>query len=77
MGGGTERAVWARGQVAAQECPVSYVTGDSMAWLEYFYAQEALGGGGDLLSWPARRVDAMVVLKVEMRKLETERDARS
>ena len=57
--------VWAAGRVGITECPVSYVTGESLGWLEDFYVHQALGGGGEILDWPARRVDAFVVLKAE------------
>ena len=66
--------VWLAGrEVSTTECPVSYVTGASRAWLEDFYAQEALGAGSDLEAWPARRVDAFLVLKAERKKTEAER----
>jgi len=52
---------------------VSYVTGASVASLEDFYAHEALAAGGDLEAWPARRVDAFLVLKAERNKAEAER----
>ena len=51
---------------------MSLVTGESLAWLEDFLALEALGGGGNPLEWPARRVDAFVVLKAEMEKTHAE-----
>ena len=59
-------------RVATTECPVSYVTGESLALLEDFYAHEVLAKSEELLSWPARRVDAFVVLKAELRKVENE-----
>lgn len=57
---------------ASSECPVSYVSGESLAWLEDFYTHRALEGGGEILAWPARRVDAFVTLKAELKKLELE-----
>ena len=62
------------GQLGIGECPVSYVTGESLAWVEDYWAHEALGGQGELLAWPARRVDAFLVLKAEQRKWEAERN---
>ncbi|MBI3667249.1 MAG: hypothetical protein HY236_13665, partial [Acidobacteria bacterium] len=56
--------------VATTECPVSYVSADSMALLEDFYAHQALGRGEEILRWPARRVDAFALLKAELRKTE-------
>ena len=65
--------VWLWGtEVATTECPVSFVTAGSMAFLEDFYVHQVLGRPDDLLEWPARRVDAFVVLKVELRKRERE-----
>lgn len=71
-----ERIVWLwqseaqpEDRVATTECPVSYVSGESMALLEDFYAQHALGGKRDVLDWPARRVDAFALLRGELRKV--------
>ncbi len=79
-GNNSAEVVWlwqaegARDAVAITECPVSYVTGESVALLEDFYAHETLGGRNDILGWPARRVDAHFVLKAEQRKLEPAAD---
>jgi hypothetical protein len=59
-------------RVAIAECPVSYVTGESAALLEDFYAHRALGGTPEVLAWPARRVDAFVALRTEQAKVERE-----
>ena len=67
--------VWLAGRLGIEECPVSYVTGESLAWVEDFWVLETLGKAEDLLGWPGRRVDAFLVLKVEQRKLEAERNA--
>ena len=67
--------VWIAGRLGLETCPVSYLTGESVAWLEDFWAQEALGRTDGLDHWPARRVDAFLVLKAEQRKLEAERNA--
>ena len=76
---GEGRIVWAwqsegrsEDRVATTECPVSYVSGESMAFLEDFYAHQALGGGEKILEWPARRVDAFALLKAELKKAEHE-----
>ena len=60
--------------VATTECPVSYVTGESMAFLEDFYVHQSLGGAREILEWPARRVDAFAALKAELTKVELERN---
>ena len=80
-GRGSEgRVVWLwqnAGEAAATtECPVSYITGESAAFLEDFYAQEALGKGTPIEEWPARRVEAFLLLKAEQRKAEAETDGR-
>ena len=54
---------------------MSYVSGESLAWLEDFHAHELLAPGAEILEWPARRVDAFLLLKGERRKVETESDA--
>jgi hypothetical protein len=55
-----------------EECPVSFLTGESLAWVEDFWAHAALARPEDLLAWPARRVDAFLVLTVEKRRRERE-----
>ena len=58
-------------RLALEECPVSYITGESIAAVEDFLMHQLMGGGGaELLNWPSRRVDAFAVLGSELRKLE-------
>ncbi len=57
-------------RLTLSECPVSYVTGESAAWLEDFCAHLLVSGGGNLLEWSARRVDAFVVLSSELQETE-------
>lgn len=66
--------VWLAGKLGIEQCPVSYVSGESLAWVEDFWAHQALGKPDDLLRWSGRRVDAFLVLKAEQRRLEAERD---
>lgn len=66
--------MWLAGRLGTEECPVSYVTGQSLAWVEDFWAQVALAKAAGLLEWPARRVDAFLVLEAERRKVEAERN---
>ena len=66
--------MWLAGRLGTEECPVSYVTGQSLAWVEDFWAQVALAKPAGLLEWPARRVDAFLVLEAERRKVEAERN---
>jgi hypothetical protein len=77
--GEREEVVWvspfgAQGEprLALSECPVSFLGGESVSFLEDFLAYLAAGGGGDPRQWPARRADAFTVLHAEMKKLERE-----
>ncbi len=58
--------VWARGAVAIETCPVSYVTAESLAFLQEFHAWKLLGGA-DLWSLPARTAGAFQILEMEWR----------
>ena len=47
---GTARVVWARGRVATEECPTSFVTPASMELVEKYFAWKDVcmeGGGGE------------------------------
>ena len=57
-------------RLSLEECPVSYVTGDSVVAVEDFLVNHLLGGGTDLLDWTGRRVDAFALLGSELRKME-------
>ena len=57
-------------RLTLRECPVSYVTGESAAWLEEFYAYLMFSNGVTVLEWPARQVDAFAVLLRELREME-------
>ena len=63
-------------RVGTTECPISFVSGESVALLEDFYAHELLGAGEKMLHWPARRVDAFLLLKAELKKVELGSDGR-
>jgi len=64
--------VWARGRVSVRQCPNSYVTAESTALLEEFYAWK-LFGAMDYYKLPARLVEAIFLLENEL-KME-QRDA--
>lgn len=77
--GGDERpaVVWVspfalhgEARLALAECPVSFLAGESVSFVEDFLGHLAAGGGGDPRTWPARRVDAFAVLHTEMSKQE-------
>lgn len=61
---GAERVVWARKHVATGKCPKSYVSAQSLAWLEEFLVRRKLGQ-----KWPgelgARETEAFLVLESE------------
>ena len=81
---GGERPVWVssfaiRGErrVGSSECPVSFVSGESVAWVELFAARRILGQDEDLQAWPARQVDAMLLLSSELERIEGTRNDQS
>ena len=61
--------VWARGRAAAEECPTSLVTPQSVDWVERFFARK-LTGGGSVMEMPARQADALLMLEKEWREME-------
>ena len=66
---GEPRIVWGRGQVHVDECPKSYVTGDSISLLEEFFVLQALGTKVSATA-PARTVDAFLILREQVDKEE-------
>jgi len=64
--------------IETAECPVSLISAESNAFLNFYYriraAKEATGGvagyGPDLGVWPARLVEAMTLLEVESSKAQ-------
>jgi hypothetical protein len=63
---GPERVVWARGRVSTTACPKSYITSDSLNWLENYFAWKLFRIHEE--PPPARTVDAYCVLEDEVRK---------
>ena len=59
--------MWARRPVSLTTCPVSYVTPESVAYLEYYGAWQ-FEGRADMSCVPARRADAFMILEQETRK---------
>ena len=64
-------------RVASSECPVSFVTGESVALVELFAARKILGQDEDLHAWPARQVDALLLLSSELERIEGTRNEQS
>ena len=58
------RIVWGRKQVSSNTCPKSFITGQSIAWLEEFVVRKRLRQ-----NWPeelsARDAEAFVILEAE------------
>jgi hypothetical protein len=63
------RAVWGRKRARTEECPKSFVTGESLALLEEFFVRRRLGMA-DGMDTPARKVDAFLILREEMEREE-------
>ena len=55
-----------RGTVSLTTCPTSYISAESIAFLEEFHAWK-LFGTGDVYDLPARVVEAIFVLEIELR----------
>ena len=61
------RPVWVRRKAVTTSCPRSYVSADSLSWLEQYLAWRA-GGGGSLIDLPARMAEAFLILEQEWRE---------
>lgn len=59
--------IWARGKVVSYSCPISYVTPQSLAWLEEYEAWK-MSPGGLLAALPARQAEAFWILKTEWQR---------
>jgi hypothetical protein len=77
-----ERVVWVsrqagtRGErVSTTECPVSLISGESLAAVEEWLAVRRLGGPLDVGARPARTIDAWLALEAEREGLETNSNA--
>jgi hypothetical protein len=64
---GARRVVWVRGRAAAEECPTSLVTPQSVELVEKFLAWKA-GSPGDLLKRNAREAEVFLLLEGEWRE---------
>jgi hypothetical protein len=61
--------VWARAGIRIERCPKSYVTPESLAWLEEFWSWKLIGGL-NLLNIPARTAEAFGLLETEWLKTQ-------
>jgi hypothetical protein len=66
---GDPQIVWGRGPVHAQECPKSFITGDSLALLEEYFVRRRLGIP-DPAEMEARKIDAFLILQDLMEREE-------
>ena len=64
---GAQRVVWARGRASSEECPRSFVTPESVGWVERFYTWKSWGGG-ELAALRAKEADVMLTLEKEWRE---------
>jgi len=64
--------VWARRGVATEICPVSYITAQSLAWMEQYAVWKMLRAPVIIEDLPARMVEAFCVLEAEMAKEATD-----
>jgi hypothetical protein len=63
---GRPRVVWARNGVATTVCPKSFITAQSLAWLEEYLVRRQLGQRG-AEGLDARQVEAFLILEHELR----------
>jgi hypothetical protein len=66
---GEAHLVWGRGRAQTEECPRSYVTGESLALVEEFFVRRRLGIP-ESLETDARKVDGFLILRDEMEREE-------
>ena len=60
-----ERIVWAKNSAATTVCPKSFITAQSMAWLEDYLVRRKLGQKG-IEDLGAREVEAFLILEHEL-----------
>jgi hypothetical protein len=60
-----ERVVWARNNVASNICPRSFITAQSMAWIEEYLVRRKLGQRG-IDGLGTREVEAFLILEHEL-----------
>ena len=71
---GEPRVVWGRKQTQSEECPKSFVTGESLALVEEFFVRRRLGMEYSV-GMEARKVDAFLILRDEMEREERDGEA--
>lgn len=61
--------MWGRRQVCSDECPKSFIRGESLALVEEFMVRRRLNVA-DTLELEARKVDAFLILREQMEQEE-------
>jgi hypothetical protein len=61
----TPRVIWARKSVATMVCPKSFITAQSLAWVEEYLVRRKLGQRG-IEGLGAREVEAFLILEHEL-----------
>jgi hypothetical protein len=59
------RVIWARNSVATMACPKSFITAQSLAWVEEYLVRRKLGQRG-IEGLGAREVEAFLILEHEL-----------
>lgn len=59
---GEAHVVWARGNVSTDECPKSYISADSLYYLERFAVWRAFGNS-QTDELPAKEAEALIILE--------------
>ncbi len=68
---GPKRIVWARGRVAAEECPKSLVTAQSLEWIEKFLHVRKFAGGGCVRRYAGARCGCVFDFRKRMARWPT------
>ncbi len=71
-----ERVIWARDSSATTVCPRSFISAQSMAWLEEYLVRRKLGQKG-IDGLGAREVEAFLILEHDLTKMNSERETRA
>jgi len=61
--------VWARNGVAIYECPKTFITAQSMAWLETYLVRQRLHQEG-VEGSSAREVEAFLIMEYELQEVQ-------
>lgn len=64
------RIIWAKNSASTTVCPTSFITAQSMAWLEEYFVRRKLGQRG-IEGLGAREVEAFLILEHELSEENT------